>query len=155
MDLEALVREHRLSLLPAAGAVVGAGEFSLQLPCALLQDGRVIVTSVGGLRGYLPCSSALASEPIERFLTLKQAVGFDAAFEALSADDEVGEEFVAAWDAAQSDLASGVLCTLNDLVAMVEQAKQGWEATPRKLLVVAVEGKAVASGLVPVTALGA
>lgn len=153
MDLEALVREHLLSLLPAAGAVAGAGQFSLQLPCALLMDGVVVVTSIGGVRGYLPCSNALASEPIERFLTLRAAVGFDAAFEAMSADDEVGEEFVAAWDAAQKDLAGSVLCTLNDLVAMVEQARRGWEASPRKLLVVAVEGKKVQSGLVPVSAI--
>jgi len=155
MDLEALVRANRLALVPAARAIAGTDQFSLHLPCALVKQGTVIVTSVGGLRGYLPCSTALASEPIERFLRLKEAVGFDAAFEAMSSDDEVGEEFVAAWDAAQSDLAGGVVCTLNDLVAMVEQARKGWEATPRKLLVVAVEGKAMESGLVSVTALDA
>ena len=150
-----MVKANRVALVPAARAVAGAEQFSLHLPCALVEQGTVLVTSVGGLRGYLPCSTALASEPIERFLTLKNAVGFGAAFEAMSADDEVGEEFVEVWDRCQEDLAGGVVCTLNDLVAMVEQAKRGWEATPRKLLVVAVEGKAVASGLVPVTAMGA
>ena len=155
MDLEALVKANRAALVPAAEQLVKSDEFTMGTPCALIADGAVNQVPLSGLRNRLRCSLALASEPIERFLRLKEAVGFDAAFEAMSADDEVGEDFVAAWDAAQSDLAAGALSTLNDLVAMVEQAKQGWEATPKKLLVVAVEGKAVASGLVPVTAMGA
>jgi len=39
--------------------------------------------------------------------------------------------------------------TLNDLVAMVEQAREGWKRSPRQLLVVAVEDSGVHSGLVP------
>jgi hypothetical protein len=97
---------------------------------------------------------ALASESIDRFMRLKEAVGFDAAFEAMTADDEVGEDFVAAWDQSQKDLAGGALGTLNDVVAMVEQARKGWEVSPKKLLVVGVEGKTVISGLVPVVAIG-
>jgi len=150
MDLEALVKANRVALVPAARAIATTDQFSLHLPCAVVDQGTVFVTSISGLRGYLPCSTALASEPIERYLRLEAAVGFDAAFREMSADDDYGEEFVAAWDAAQSDLASGVVCTLNDLVAMVEQARKGWEETPRKLLVVARHGDEVASGLIPV-----
>jgi len=150
MDLDALVKANRSALQPAATAVAGADQFSLQLPCALVEDGTVFLTSVGGLRGYLPCSSALASEPIERFLTLRDAVGFDAAFEAMTADDDVGEEFVEVWDRCQEDLNGEVVCTLNDVVAMIEQAKAGWQATPKRMLVVAREGNEVASGTVAV-----
>jgi hypothetical protein len=155
MDLDALTKKHRLALQPAAEQLVRSDAFTLETPCVVITDGTVKQVPLSALRNHLRCSVALASEPIERFLRLKEAVGFDAAFEAMSADDEVGAEFVAAWDQSQQDLAGGALSTLNDLVAMVEQARKGWEATPRKLLVVAVEGRAVASGLVPITALNA
>jgi hypothetical protein len=135
--------------------LVRSDTFTLGTPCVVITDGTVEQVPLSALRNHLRCSVALASEPIERFLRLKEAVGFDAAFEAMSADDEVGAEFVAAWDQSQQDLACGALSTLNDLVAIVEQARRGWEGTPRKLLVVAVEGRAVASGLVPITALNA
>ncbi len=150
MDLDALVKANRSVLQPAARAVASARAFDMSLPCEVLKEDGNVTTNLAGLRGYLPCSTALASEPIERFLTLRDAVGFDAAFEAMSADDEVGEEFVEVWDRCQADLDGGVVCTLNDIVAMVEQAKQGWEATPRKLLVVARAGNEVASGTVAV-----
>ena len=155
MDLEALVRANRLALAPSAERLVKSDAFTLGTPCAVIEEGTVTQMPLSGLRNHLRCSMALGSEPIERFLRLKEAVGFDAAFEAMTADDEVGAEFVAAWDQSQQDLAAGALSTLNDLVAMVEQARNGWEATPRKLLVVAVEGKTVQSGLVPVTAIAA
>lgn len=155
MDLDALTKKHRLALQPAAEQLVRSDSFILGTPCVVITDGTVKQVPLSALRNHLRCSVALASEPIERFLRLKEAVGFDAAFEAMSADDEVGAEFVAAWDQSQQDLADGALSTLNDLVAMVEQARKGWEATPRRLLVVAVEGRAVASGLVPITALNA
>ena len=155
MDLDRLVKANRLALVPSAESLMKTAAFTLGTPCAVIEKGTVTQMPLSGLRNHLRCSMAMASEVIERFLRLKEAVGFDEAFANMSADDDYGEEFVAAWDAAQSDLASGVVCTLNDIVAMVEQARKGWEATPRKLLVVAVEGKAVASGLVPVTALDA
>ena len=155
MELDALIRKHRLALQPAAERLLRSDAFTLGTPCVVITDGTVKQVPLSGLQNHLHCSVALASEPIERFLRLKEAVGFGAAFEAMSADDEVGAEFVAAWDQSQKDLAGGALSTLNDLVAMVEQARKGWEATPRKLLLVAVEGKAVASGLVPVTAITA
>lgn len=155
MDLDALVKANRIALVPAAEELVKRDEFTLGTPCALIAEGEVTKVPLSALRNHLQCSMALASEPIERFLRLKEAVGFDAAFEAMSADDEVGEEFVTAWDAAMGDLAAGALASLNDVVAMVEQARNGWEVTPRKLLVVAVEGKTVQSGLVPVTAIAA
>ena len=155
MDLEGLVRENRLALVPSAERLVKSDEFTLGTPCAVIEGGAVRQVPLSALRNHLRCSTALASEPIDRFLRLKEAVGFDAAFEAMSADDEIGAEFVAAWDQSQQDLAAGALSTLNDLVAMVKQARQGWEATPKKLLVVAVEGQTVVSGLVPVTALNA
>jgi hypothetical protein len=148
MNLEAVVRRHRLELRVGARAVQVSGEFSLTTPCVVIESGTVVTTSLGGLRGYLPCSVALASEPIEQFLLLQGKVGFDAAFEAMTADDEVGEEFVRAWDESQRDLADGVVCTVDDLAAMVSQARKGWQETPRKLLVVARDGQQVASGLV-------
>ena len=150
MDLDAVVKANRLLLVPAARAIAGTAQFSLHLPCALVEDGTVFVTSIGALRGYLPCSVALSSEPISTFLELRDSVGFNAAFEAMTANDEVGEQFVEAWDRCQQDLASGVVCTLDDVVAMTTQAKDGWAATPKRMLVVAREGNEVASGLVPV-----
>jgi hypothetical protein len=150
MDLEGVVREHRQALKPVAGAVREVAGFDLSIPCALVTEGVVVNTTLSGLRSHLSCSTALASAPVEQFVRLRERVGFDAAFEAMTADDEVGEEFVAAWDAAQDDLASGVVASLNDLAAFAEQAKQGWLAVPRRMLVVAREGLKVTSGTVPV-----
>jgi hypothetical protein len=149
MDLDAIVRMHLNELGPVARAVAGSQSFGMELPCALIDDDEAIGTSLAGLRGHLPCSLALASPAIERFLTLKEQVGFDAAFAECSSDDEDGEEFCRAWDESQQDLANGVLVTLNDLVAMVEQAREGWKQNPKQLLVVAVSGSEVRSGLLP------
>jgi hypothetical protein len=148
MDLDAVVRRHREELRVGARAVEVSEEFNLTTPCVLIDDGTVVTTSLGGLRGYLPCSVALASEPIERFLVLKAEHGFDRAFELCSSDDEAGEEFVRVWDESQQDLCDGAVCTLNDLAAMVTQARGGWQAQPRRMLVVAKEEGQVASGLV-------
>ena len=149
MDFDALVRRHLRGLAPAAQAVASSEGFSLALPCCLLTEDDVVCTSLVGLRGHLPCSVALASPAIERFLALKEEVGFDSAFAECSSDNEDGREFCQAWDESQADLAKGVLVTLNDLVAMVEQAREGWKRTPRQLLVAAVEDSGVHSGLVP------
>jgi len=150
MSLDDLVKQHRVSLRETAKVLKEWGDFSFDVPCAVLDSvgGTTTTTSLGHLSFYLPTSYAMSSEPIERFLRLKEKVGFDAAFEAMSADDEVGEEFVQAWDEAMGDLDRGVLVTLNDLVAFVEQAKRGWESNPRKLLVVGLERQTVTSGLV-------
>ncbi len=149
MDFDALVRKHSSELSAAAQSVASSGSFGLALPCGLLSDDDAICTSLVGLRGHLPCSIALSSPAIERFLTLKEDVGFDSAFEECSSDSEDGREFCQAWDECQADLARGVLVTLNDLVAMVEQAREGWKRNPKQLLVVAVTGSTVRSGLVP------
>jgi hypothetical protein len=82
-------------------------------------------------------------------MTLKERVGFEQAFSECSSDNEDGQEFCRAWDESQADLESGVLVTLNDLVAMVEQAREGWRKSPRQLLVVGVSSSEVTSGLVP------
>lgn len=148
MNLSERVDKHRKQLVPGARAVKGAEAFTFSLPVAVIADGVVITTNLTGLTGHLRCSTALASEPIERFLRLKTAVGWDAAFEAMSADDEYGEEFCRLFDEAQEDLADGAMATLNDLVGMTTQAKDGWSETPRRMLVVVVEGKKVESGLV-------
>ena len=149
MDFDELVRNHLSGLASAALAVQSREHFGLALPCALLTETEVIETSLAGLRGYLSCSAAMASPAIERFLTLKERVGFEAAFAECSSDNEDGQEFCRAWDESQEDLASGVLVTLNDLVAMVEQAREGWGRSPKQLLVVGVSGSVVTSGLVP------
>ena len=149
MDFDELVRNHLSGLASAALAVQSSEDFGLALPCALLTETEVIETSLAGLRGYLSCSAAMASPAIERFLTLKERVGFEAAFAECSSDNEDGQEFCRAWDESQEDLASGVLVTLNDLVAMVEQAREGWGRSPKQLLVVGVSGSVVTSGLVP------
>ena len=145
MNLDEVVRQHREGLKGAAREVEEEVAFHLGLPCALVKAGAVVSTTLNGLRSHLPCSTALASEPIERFLRLKGRVGFDAAFEARTADDGVGEEFVEAWDQARKDLVGGVVVTLNDLVTFVEQAKTGFAVTPRRMLVVVVAGKVVES----------
>ena len=149
MDFDELVRNHLSGLASAALAVQSSEDFGLAFPCALLTETEVIETSLAGLRGHLSCSAALASPAIERFMTLKERVGFEAAFAECSSDNEDGQEFCRAWDESQEDLASGVLVTLNDLVAMVEQAREGWGRSPKQLLVVGVSGSVVTSGLVP------
>jgi len=149
MELETLVRKHRSEIRPVADAVEASSVFDLRLPCALLTDKTAVQTTVGGLLSHLPCSNALASPAIERFLALRQEVGFDCAFEQCSLDDDEGEEFCRAWDESQADLTRGVLVTLDDLVAMTAQAREGWKKNPRQLLVVAVSGSGVHSGLVP------
>ena len=150
MDLEKLVAGCRQQLAPGAMAVKKAEGFDLTLLCAVVADGTVVTTSLSGLRGHLPTSAALASPAMERFFLLQALVGFDQAFEQCSEDDEEGngEEFVRAWDESQQDLAGGVVCTLNDLAAMVTQAKNGWLQSPKRLLVVAREGADVISGTV-------
>jgi hypothetical protein len=92
----------------------------------------------------------LSSEAIQRFVLLRSEHGFDKAFDLCASDDAEGEAFVMAWDESQVDLASGVVVTVNDLVAMVEQARKGWLRTPRHMLVVSREGNTVSSGTVPV-----
>ena len=148
MDLELVLRTHRQALQVTARAVAEEAAFTFELPCGLVADGEVVSTTLTGLRSHLPCSTALASAPIERFLQLREDQGFDGAFEACTTDDSDGEAFVSAWDEAQKDLADGVVCTLNDLVAFVAQARKGWEESPRRLLVVAVQGGKVESGTV-------
>jgi hypothetical protein len=152
MDLELLVRKHRGNLAATAFAVKESTEFGLDLACALVVDGLPRNTSLQALRGYLPCSSALASEAIERFVLLRTEHGFDRAFELCSTDDPSGngEEFVRMWDEAMGDLGKGAVVTVNDLVAMVEQARKGWLDSPRRMLVVARSGNEVTSGTVPV-----
>lgn len=145
MGLDDVVRRHRRDLAAAARAVANTSSFDLNLPCALVKDGVVVSTTLNGLRSYLPCSVALASEPITRFLRLKDRVGFDAAFEAMTADDEVGQAFCEAWDEGHNDLANGVVATVDDLVAMVELARAGFADTPRYLLVVSLDGTKVSS----------
>jgi hypothetical protein len=148
MDFEKTVREHKQALAPTARAIAEEESFSLELPVALVAYHGVLDTTLSSLRGHLPCSVALASAPIEHFLALREEYGFDRAFEICSTDNDNGEEFVSVWDQAQKDLAEGVVMTLNDLVAMVEQAKQGFAARPRRMLVVVVVGRAVKSGTV-------
>lgn len=150
MDLDALVKANRSALQPAARAVASARAFDMSLPCEVLKEDGNVTTNLAGLRGYLPCSTALASEPIEKFLLLKAEHGFDRAFEICSSDTEDGEAFVETWDRAQADLQQGVVCTLDDICSMVGQARRGWAETPRRMLVVARHGDQVASGLVPV-----
>jgi hypothetical protein len=150
MDLDQMVKEHRGNLAAAALALKESTEFDLETPCALVAEGTVVTTTLVGLRNYLRCSSALSSEAIQRFVLLRSEHGFDKAFELCSRDDATGEEFVQAWDESQSDLAEGVVVTVNDLVAMVEQARKGCLDTDRRMLVVAREGKKVLSGTVPV-----
>lgn len=148
MDLNARVKQHRKELAEVAKGFANASTFDLQTPCALLDNGSVQSVTLSQLRLRLPCSVALSSEPIERFLVLQQEHGFDGAFELCSADNDEGEAFCEAWDEAQADLERGVLVTLNDLAAMVNQARKGFGEEPRRMLVVAVEGKTVESATV-------
>ena len=148
MDLEGMVLRHKVAVGQAAEALKATGEFNLATPCCVIAEGTAVTTNLGGIRGYLPCSVALASEPIEKFLLLKAEHGFDRAFELCASDDADGEEFVQQWDACQRDLDGEVVCTIDDLTAMVEQAKRGWLGVPKRLLVVAKQGSEVASGLV-------
>lgn len=148
VDLEGAVLKHKDAVGQAAEALKANAEFNLATPCCVIADGTAVTTNLGGIRGYLPCSVALASEPIEKFLVLKAEHGFDRAFEICASDTADGEEFVQQWDACQRDLDGEVVCTINDLTAMVEQAKRGWLGVPKRLLVVAKQGSEVASGLV-------
>ena len=148
MDFDALVRRHLSGLAPAAQAVASSEGFSLALPCCLLTDEDVVCTSLVGLRGHLPCSVALASPAIERFLALKEEVGFDSAFAECSSDNEDGREFCQAWDESQGTWPR-VSCDAERPGSHGEQAREGWKRSPRQLLVVAVEDSGVHSGLVP------
>jgi len=150
MDLEALVREYRGNLAAAAMSVKEYGQFDLETPCALVADGTVVRTTLLGLRRHLPCSTALATEAIQRFVLLRSEHGFDRAFELCSEDDTDGEEFCRYWDESQQDLANGVVCTVDDLTAMVQQAKEGWQSDPCRMLVVARNGDELTSGTVQV-----
>ncbi len=93
--------------------------------------------------GAAPRSSALAFEEIQRFVLLRSEHGFDKAFELCSSDDPDGngEEFVRARDESQSDLAEGVVVTVKDLVAMVEQGRGGWWIPTGECLQLPGEGR--------------
>lgn len=150
MDLEGLVKEYKSNLAAPAYALKESIEFGLDTACALVIDGTVVPTTLIGLRNHLPCSVALASEAIQRFLLLRSEYGFDSAFEMCSADTEEGEEFVTAWDESQRDLEEGIVMTVNDLVEMIEVARKAWCDTPRRMLVVCRLENAVSYGSVSV-----
>ena len=149
--LEKEVAACRGLLVPGAKGVEAAAEFSLALPCVVITDGVPVTTSLSGIRGQLPTSTALSSAAMEEFFLLQSEYGFDEAFARCSKDGPEGEAFVEAWDQAQRDLDAGIVATLSDLAAMVTQAQRGWAGNSRRMLVVARRDKEVASGTIDVT----
>lgn len=113
--------------------------FSLMTPVALIVGMEVRETTIGTLASELPCSSALASPELTRYMSLAAAVGNEQAFAACSADDGeggFGERFCAAWDKAAADLKKGAVMSTQDLVEIVKAAREGAEGDPPQVLVV-------------------
>ena len=146
MDLQGKVRRHAAEVRAAGARLAAHSSFDLTTPCVLVWEERAQTTTVGALRHHLRASEALSSAPIEEYLRLVPQMGQQEAFEAC-ANGSDGEAFCEAWDKAQAD-AGHALVTFNDIAAMARQAAEGWGGNPQEVLVVAVEGRKVASGLV-------
>jgi hypothetical protein len=137
--LEDLIGLKREALRVIGQKVESGGLFSLATPVALIRGMEVEETAVGSLASKLPCSSALCSPELTRYMSLAATVGTDAAFTACTEDDGeggFGDRFVAAWDAAAADLKKGVVMSTRDLVDIVQTAKEGAENDPKQVLVV-------------------
>ncbi len=148
MKLDELLWNFRSQLRLLAHFIRCLDDFSLHLPLGLIKNDAIIATELSCLSDYLSASVALSSPELDRFLVLRTELGFERAFELCSQDGDDGEAFCRVWDQAQADMSNGALATFDDLVAMVCKARRGWQANPRELLVVVVDGKRVESALV-------
>jgi hypothetical protein len=146
MELEGKVRRHAAEVRAAGARLAEQTAYTLQAPCVLIWEERAQTTTIAALRHHLRASEALSSAPIEAYLQLVPTRGQQGAFEDC-ANGPDGEAFCEAWDRAQAE-ATQALATFDDLAAMALQAAKGWGRTPKEILVVAVEGRQVASGLV-------
>ena len=146
IDLQAKVRMHGSAIASACTRLREARAFSLEAPCVLIRETEAVTTAISSLRTHLRASEALSSAPIEAYLQLVPLKGQQAAFEEC-ANGPDGETFCEAWDRAQAE-ATEALATFDDLAAMALQAARGWGRSPKEILVVAVEGSQVSSGLV-------
>lgn len=96
------------------------GDFDLSAPVALMSGeaaDSVEAVPVSSLAVRLPCSSALIHPLMERFRVLSERVGFDAAFEEMTADTPEGEEFCLVYDECCAQ-GGKVRWTYDDLVAV-------------------------------------
>lgn len=113
-------------------------EFSLSLPCVVInEDGAVLETSLSNLSYHLRISSALAHPLMKAFIKRAMEVGAEeAANEQLSSED--AEEFALLYDESKDDMDRDTLGTADDITKAVTAAKEGFNSTPRKILVIEV-----------------
>lgn len=113
-------------------------QFDLAAECVVMtKDGDAMETTLNGLSHHLNVSSAMSAPSIIRYVELAGEIGAERAMNTLL--EELGddaEEFCELWSEAKDDIANGAKATLDDVVRMVKTAKKGFDAYPRKILVV-------------------
>lgn len=113
----------------------GAREFSLSAPCVLLRGDDVIEIPLAALPQQLRASSALDSPLMREFEELASRKGWGEAFETL-ARGERAEEFAEVWSQSEADVEGGARATFQEVVEAVAFARQGFQQSPRRLLVI-------------------
>ena len=113
--------------------------FDLSIPCVVItQEVEVMETTLSGLSNHLKVSAAMSSPQVKRYLELTNEIGAVNAMNSLLMDEDGGEEFALQWSEAKKDLEAGAIASVDDLVAAVETAKNGFNACPRKIMLVQV-----------------
>ena len=113
-------------------------EFNLSLPCVVVtKEGNVMETVLSGLSNHLKPSSALSHPLMSDFFERAKEIGLTEAMNEIL-QTEAGEEFADLWDQGQKDIANDTLGTMDDLTKAIETARDGFNSTPKKMLVIQI-----------------
>ena len=148
MEPQDVVSDQWGQIAPVLSEVRRVKEFSLSLPCVVTSpDTPAEKIPLSALSSVLKASPSMSSPLMEEFQVLASEVGAEEAFMAL-ANGEDGEEFCHLWDESRKEVAGGSRATIDDVVEAIEVARQGFLSTPRKMLVVVLQGKSTEVTLV-------
>ena len=139
VKLNELVEKHQLELWQAAEQIDASSEWSLSSPCVLVKDGKAVVIPVSGVGNHLTVCSYVEHPLIQKWLTVFEADGFEAAFDQClnEASDEDGEDFAVIYDEWRKDVKARGHGEVGagDLARFTVKAR---EAFPREVPVIAV-----------------
>ena len=114
-------------------------EFNLSLPCVVVtKEGDVMETVLSGLSNHLKPSSALSNPLMVDFFERAKEIGLTDAMNEILQTEE-GEEFAELWDQGQKDIANDTLGTMDDVTRAIETARDGFNSTPKKMLVIQIK----------------
>lgn len=111
--------------------------FDLSAPCIVInQDGDLFETSLSGLSSHMKVSAALSSPQMQRYAELASEIGAEEAMnKMLEKMDGEAETFCELWAESKKDIANETMGTVDDVVKAISIAKEGFNAYPRKMLV--------------------